>query len=98
MRAMTGRKFGDGKLCLLVVHAPTLLEMSSRFDIVPGMNVKPCSDDCPLCALDVSNIKDDRWDVVAPVDDHAGMEALAAAYGSGNRPSRRLRPPPQRDP
>ena len=33
--------------------------------------------------LDAARIEDARWDVIAPVDDHAGMEALVAASAAG---------------
>jgi hypothetical protein len=50
--------------------------------ILVDMDMKVCSNDCPLRALDAARIEDDRWDVIAPVDDHLGMEALIEAHGN----------------
>lgn len=42
----------------------------------------PCNDsDCPLCSIEQveTRFEDQKWDVVAPAEDHWGQEALIAA-------------------
>jgi hypothetical protein len=60
--------------------------MFAGLHILVDMDTRHCPPDCVICAVERldaarARIKDARLDVIAPVEDHAGMEALIEAHG-----------------